>query len=81
MNKITIRDGVKMESHNIKNKLFIYKLALQTAKNYYDEKTNYPSIQEALSKVLLNNYLNRQSKFITFSQPNRYLFYRIMLVR
>ena len=62
--KIAIRDNVLQERHNIKNKLFLFKLAMTATKEYYNSnKYGFTSIYEALTKTLAKNYLARQSKF------------------
>ena len=60
--KIEIRDNVIQERNNIRNRLFLYKLAMNTAKDYYNNKSsNFTSIYDALTKTLAKNYLSRQS--------------------
>ena len=61
--KIAIRDNVQQERNNIRNKLFLYKLAIQTTKDYYNNKNSgFTSIYDALTKTLAKNYISRQSK-------------------
>ena len=63
--KITIRDNVIQERNNIRNRLFLYKLAMHTAKDYYHNKSsNFTSIYDALTKTLAKNYLSRQSTIL-----------------
>ncbi|CAF0963189.1 unnamed protein product [Brachionus calyciflorus] len=61
--KIAIRDEKKMQSYSIKNKIHLYKLALNTAKDFYNNNTQYASIEDALSKCLINNFLKQHHKF------------------
>jgi hypothetical protein len=61
--KIAIRDNVLQERLNIRNKLFLYKLAMTTTKDYYNNKNSgFTSIYDALSKTLAQNYIAKQSK-------------------
>lgn len=55
-----MRDELQYQSGKIKNKLYLYKLVMNTTKDYYNNNTKYSSIQEALSKTLLKNYINKQ---------------------
>ena len=50
-----------MDGLNIRNKILLFKFAINITKDYYNENTNYSSIQEAFTKGLLESYLNRQS--------------------
>ena len=61
--KIQLRDDLKSESRNLKNQLFLFKLTLKAAKDFYkdDSYDRFKSIEDAIMRTLLNNYLNKQS--------------------
>jgi hypothetical protein len=74
--KIQVGNDLKMESRNIKNRLYLYKLALNAAKEYYNQDNSpYKTLEEALSKVLINNYLNKQSMIINGVQIEILIFF------
>jgi hypothetical protein len=58
--KMMMRDELQYESGRIKNKLYLYKLVMNTTRDYFNNNTKFSSIQEALSKTLLKNYINKQ---------------------
>lgn len=61
-----MRDEKKVESNVIKNKIHLYKLALNIAKDYYDNKTQYSSLQDAISKCIINNLMKQNSRIKNF---------------
>ena len=54
-----------MKTDALKHKLNLYKLAVSAAKDYYNGDNNqYHSIQEALTKAILNGSLNKNGSLI-----------------
>ncbi|RNA35446.1 clathrin heavy chain linker domain-containing 1 [Brachionus plicatilis] len=62
IDKIKVRDEKKIESYAIKNKLQLYKLAIGVAKDYYDNKTQYSSLQDALSRCVIGNLMRQYNQ-------------------
>ena len=61
--KIQLRDNAQIESIRIKNKINLYRYALNAAKDYYNGYTRYNGIQDALSRGLINSYLNKNRNY------------------
>lgn len=60
--KISTKEDKIAESKSIKSRIFLQKLALNIAKEYYSENARgYSSIQDALAKGLLNAYMSRKN--------------------
>lgn len=64
IDKIKVRDEKKVESYVIKNKIQLYKLIFNIAKDYYDNKTQFSSLQDAISKCIINNFMKQNSRII-----------------
>ena len=47
---MSVRDSAQDESVKLKNNMFLYKFAINLAKEYYKGNTRYSSIQDALSR-------------------------------
>lgn len=60
--KIVLRDTMQQKTDALKHKAYLYRLAINAAKDYYSGRTQYPSIQEALSKAIINGSSLKQSK-------------------
>ena len=52
--KVTNRDNMQTKTDTLKHKLHLFKLAVVAAKDYYNGNIQHNSIQEALTKAIIN---------------------------
>lgn len=70
---MSVRDSAQDESVKLKNNMFLYKFAINLAKEYYKGNTRYSSIQDALSRGLIESYLSRQKSKTLDNEDNNTL--------
>lgn len=61
LEKIAKRDELQLNNDSLKNKLHLYKIALQAAKNFYGGSIEGNSIQQILTQAIFHERFNKNS--------------------
>jgi hypothetical protein len=61
MDKIAKRDEFQIKNDSLKTKLYLYKIALQAAKGYYNGSIDGNNIQQVLSHAIFNEKFNKHT--------------------